>query len=225
MNQAIMWYASRATGLVALVLFTGSLVVGALGAGRFASRGWPRFTLTGVHRNVSLLAVVFIVVHIGTATVDPYAGIGWLAAVVPFVSIYHPVWLGLGAVATDLTAEVVVTSVLRPRVNYRLWRWVHWTSYGCWPLAVLHGIGTAPADIRLNWVIATNAACLLAVLVVVGWRAWRLRTPPWGTVNGRNPMVEGGRHAGLQRGQGGIPASPPSDRGPGKGPAADGGER
>jgi predicted ferric reductase len=178
MNQAIMWYASRATGLVALVLFTGSLVVGVLGAGRFASRGWPRFTLAGVHRNVSLLAVVFIVVHIGTATVDPYAGIGWLDSVVPFVSVYHPVWLGLGGVAADLTAAVVATSVLRPRVQHRLWRWVHWASYVCWPLAVMHGIGTAPADIRLNWVVAIDAACLLAVLVAIGWRHRMLVHPP-----------------------------------------------
>jgi methionine sulfoxide reductase heme-binding subunit len=169
-NQEIMWYGSRATGLVALVLFTGSLVVGVLGAGRFASTGWPRFTLAGVHRSVSLLAVVFIAVHITTATVDPYAGIGWLDAIVPFVSIYHPVWLGLGAVATDLTIAVVVTSLLRPRVNYRLWRAVHWASYACWPLAVVHGIGTTPADIRLDWVVAINAACLVTVVAAIGWR-------------------------------------------------------
>jgi predicted ferric reductase len=170
MNQAVLWYASRATGLVALVLFTASVVLGALGGGRFASARWPRFAVAGVHRAVSLLAVAFLLVHIGTSIIDPFAGIGWLDAVVPFGSVYRPFWLGLGAVAGDLTVAIVITSLLRPRVNPRLWRWVHWTSYVCWPVAVVHGIGTGPTDFRLGWVLALNIVCVLLVLVAVGWR-------------------------------------------------------
>ncbi|HEY1571076.1 MAG TPA: ferric reductase-like transmembrane domain-containing protein [Pseudonocardiaceae bacterium] len=171
MNQPILWYASRATGLIALLLFTASVTLGALGGGRFVGARWPRFALAALHRNVSLLAVVFLAVHITTAVVDPYAGIGWLDSIVPFRSAYHPFWLGLGAVATDLTIAVVVTSLLRPRVNVRVWRWIHWASYACWPLAVAHGIGTTPADITMGWVLVVNVVCVLAVLVAVGWRA------------------------------------------------------
>jgi hypothetical protein len=170
MNQAIMWYASRATGLIALVLFTASVVFGVLGAGRFASARWPRFAVAAVHRNVSLLAVVFLAAHIATSIIDPFAGIGWLDAIVPFGSIYHPFWLGLGAVASDLTVAIMITSLLRPRVHLRLWKLVHWTSYACWPLAVIHGIGTGPADFRLGWVVVLNGACVLAVIIALGWR-------------------------------------------------------
>jgi predicted ferric reductase len=170
-NEPIVWYASRATGLVALVLFTAAVVLGALGGGRYVSPRWPRFVLATLHRNVSLLAMVFLAVHVTTAVVDPFAGIGWLAAIVPFTSIYHPFWLGLGALASDLTIAVLVTSLLRPRVNLRLWRWVHWSTYACWPLAVAHGIGTTPADIRMGWVLVLNIGCVLAVIVAVGWRA------------------------------------------------------
>jgi predicted ferric reductase len=120
-----------------------------------------------------LLAVVFLVIHIATAVIDPYAGIGWLDAILPFGSAYRPLWLGLGAVATDLTIAIIVTSLLRTRVNLRLWRLLHWTSYVCWPLAVVHGIGSAPADFRLNWVLGINIACVLAVVLSVGWRAVR----------------------------------------------------
>ena len=170
MNQPIMWYASRATGLIALVLFTTSVVLGVLESGRFASARWPRFAIAAVHRNVSLLAVAFLAVHIGTSIIDPFAGIGWLDAIVPFGSIYHPFWLGLGAVATDLTVAIIVTSLLRPMVRFRLWKLVHWTSYACWPLAVIHGIGTGPADFQLGWVVAVNIACVVAVVVALGWR-------------------------------------------------------
>lgn len=171
MNQPILWYASRATGLIALVLFTGSVVLGALGGGRFVTPRWPRFAVAAVHRNVSLLGCVFLVIHIVTSIVDPYAGIGWLDAVVPFVSIYHPFWLGMGAVASDLIIAIMITSLLRPRVHLRLWRYVHWTSYACWPIAILHGIGTNPADFTMSWVLVVNIACVLAVALAIGWRA------------------------------------------------------
>ncbi|HEX4724159.1 MAG TPA: ferric reductase-like transmembrane domain-containing protein [Pseudonocardiaceae bacterium] len=170
MNQPIMWYASRATGLIALVLFTTSVVFGVLESGRFSGARWPRFAIAAVHRNVSLLSVAFLAVHIGTSIIDPFAGIGWLDAIVPFGSIYHPFWLGLGAVATDLTVAIVVTSLLRPKVRLRLWKAVHWTSYACWPLAVIHGIGTGPADFQLGWVVAVNIACVVAVVIALGWR-------------------------------------------------------
>lgn len=171
MNQPILWYASRSTGVLALVLLTVTVVLGALNRGRYASVRWPRFAIAAVHRNISLLAVAFLVVHVVTATVDPYAGIGWLDAIVPFVSVYHPFWLGLGAAASDLLVAVVVTSLLRPRINARLWRTVHWAAYGCWPVAVVHGIGIDPADFRLTWLLVVNCVCVLAVVVAVGWRA------------------------------------------------------
>ncbi|HEY3606978.1 MAG TPA: ferric reductase-like transmembrane domain-containing protein [Pseudonocardiaceae bacterium] len=170
MNQPIMWYASRATGLVALLLFTASLVIGVLSGGRLAGTRWPRFAVAAVHRNVSLLAVVFLAVHVGTSIIDPFAGIGWLDAILPFGSVYHPLWLGLGAVASDLLVAVVITSLLRPRVNLRLWQWAHWSSYACWPLAVVHGIGVYPTDFRLGWVFALNIACVVVVIVAIGWR-------------------------------------------------------
>src|SRR5581483_7783042 len=115
--QLALWFASRATGLVALPLLTVSLVLGIVGAGRAASPRWPRFALAALHRNISLLSVLFLAVHISTAIIDPYAGIGWLDAVVPFVSVYHPFWLGLGAVALDLMLALVISSLLRPRIS------------------------------------------------------------------------------------------------------------
>jgi predicted ferric reductase len=172
MTQAL-WYASRATGIVALLLFTASMVLGALGSGRFTGPRWPRFAVAALHRNMSLLALVFLAIHIATAVIDPYAGIGWLDAILPFGSVYRPLWLGIGAVATDLAIAVVITSLLRPRIDVRVWRFVHWTSYLCWPLAVVHGIGTAPSDFRLSWVLAVNIGCVLAVVAAVGWRAIR----------------------------------------------------
>jgi len=166
----VLWYVSRATGLATLVLLSAVVVLGALTGGRASSRAWPRFAIAAVHRNLSLLTLSFVVVHVITAIIDGYAGIAWLDAVLPFGSVYHPFWLGLGAVAFDLLAALLVSSLLRPHINPRLWRALHWAAYACWPVAVAHGLGIGGADTRTGWVLAVVAGCVVAVATALAWR-------------------------------------------------------
>lgn len=168
-----MWYFSRATGLVSLVLFTAVVVLGALGAGRFATRAWPRFTVAAVHRNLALTGVAFLVAHIATAILDGYVSLSWLDVLVPFGASYRPLWVGLGAVAIDLLLAIVVTSLLRTRIPARAWRAVHWLAYLCWPVALAHGFGMAEDDAAYGWIVALDALCVLAVLGAAAYRATR----------------------------------------------------
>jgi sulfoxide reductase heme-binding subunit YedZ len=168
-NSKELWYLTRGSGLMALVLLTASVVLGVSQIGRLSAPSMPRFVVAGLHRNVSLLAVVFLGIHIATAVADPFAPISAVDSVVPFVGSYRPVWLGLGAVATDLLLALVLTSLLRYRIGYRAWRALHWAAYACWPVAVWHGLGTG-SDSRVGWVQAIYVACSAAVLVSLGWR-------------------------------------------------------
>jgi hypothetical protein len=122
----------------------------------------PRFVVSGLHRNVTLMAVVFLAVHVATTIADGYAPIGLKDAFIPFLSAYRPFWLGLGAVSSDLLAAVVVTSLLRVRLGFRTWRTVHWLAYASWPLALLHSLGTG-SDARFGWMAALGLACIGAV--------------------------------------------------------------
>lgn len=163
------WYLTRATGVVALILLTAVVVLGVLNVTRFSSEHWPRFMTDGLHRQLSLLAMAFLGVHIITTLLDTYVTIGPLDAVIPFHSSYRPFWLGLGAVAFDLLLAVMVTSLLRARIGVRLWRSVHWLSYACWPLALVHGFATG-ADWRRSWMVAIDLVSLAAVLIAVATR-------------------------------------------------------
>src|SRR6202046_2462089 len=145
--SAALWYTSRATGVIALVLLTAVLVLGIMVSRQGRLPGLPRFAGTSLHRSVSLMSVVFVAVHIATAIADPYVTIGILASVVPFVSPYEPFWLGLGAVSVDLMIALIVTSLLRARIGRRTWRAVHWLAYLSWPVAFAHSIGSSP-DLR-----------------------------------------------------------------------------
>ena len=164
-----LWYTTRATGMVALVLLTISVVLGVLTSVRFARPMWPRFVTIGLHRNMSLLVLIFVVLHVVTTVTDPFASIHWADVVVPFVSSYRPLWLGLGTVAFDLLIAVTLTSLLRARLSHRTWRLVHWSSYLCWPVAVVHGLGTG-TDTSQSWVLGLSALCVAAVVAAVAWR-------------------------------------------------------
>ncbi len=160
------WYLTRGTGVVALILLTLSVALGIANVRRVRLPGAPRFVTLGIHRNVSLLAVVFVVVHVVTTLLDGYVSIGVIAAVVPFTSAYRPVWVGLGAVAFDLLLAVVITSLMRRRVGYRAWRLVHWTAYASWPVALVHSLGTG-SDVGSPWMIALLAVLIATVVVAV----------------------------------------------------------
>ncbi len=164
-----LWYATRATGLVTLLLLTGSVMLGVLTAGRFVSGRWPRFLTVGLHRNLSLLAVVFLALHVGTTVIDTYTSIPLTAAFIPFSSSYKTVWLSLGAVACDLLLALVITSLVRNRLGHRTWRAIHWISYACWPAALAHGLGIG-TDRSTIWVFALTVLCVATVAAVATWR-------------------------------------------------------
>jgi sulfoxide reductase heme-binding subunit YedZ len=164
-----LWYATRATGLVTLLLLTASMLLGVLTGGRFASGRWPRFLTLGLHRNISLLAGVFLALHVGTTVIDTFVSIPLTAAFIPFVSPYKTFWLGLGAVALDLLVALVVTSLVRNRLGVRAWRWVHWAAYACWPVALAHGLGIG-TDRSTIWVFTLTVACVAAVAATAAWR-------------------------------------------------------
>lgn len=169
-----LWYLTRASGTTSLVLLTIVVLLGVIASMDIAAPGLPRFVSGALHRNISLLALVFLGIHIATTVVDGYAPIGWVDGVVPFVSGYHPLELGLGTVAFDLILALIATSLLRSRIAHSTWRFVHMSAYLCWPIALLHGmlIGTDRAE---AWMLLLDAICAGLVLVAVGVRVVRRR--------------------------------------------------
>ena len=168
------WYFTRGSGALSLILLT---IVFALGTPTLLSWGHahlPRAVVLLLHRNLSLLVMVFLFLHIASTVIDGFAPIGWLDAIVPFRAGYRPLWLGLGAVAVDLLVAVIITSLIRVRIGYATWRWVHLLTYAMWPIAMLHGLGTG-SDTRSPWMWWVDGACAAVVLVAVGWRlkVWR----------------------------------------------------
>lgn len=181
------WYLTRGTGTVALILLTLSVALGVANVRRVRTDRMPRFVLDAVHRNASLLAMAFLLVHILTSLLDGFAPIRLVDVIIPFVSAYRPLWLGFGALAFDLLAAIAVTSILRRRFGYRTWRIVHWAAYASWPVALLHGLGTG-SDTKTGWMLLVVAGSVIVVIVSVVARA----TAGWGNhLKGRLAALAG----------------------------------
>lgn len=179
-----MWYLTRGSGLVALLLLTATVVVGVLEWRRWAPTGWPRFVVDALHRNLAVLALAFLALHVITSILDGFAPIALLDVVIPFTGSYRPFWLGLGAIALDLMIAVAITSWARQRIGYRAWRAVHWLSYASWPVALMHSVGTG-TDTKTLWMLGLSALCLMSVLIAVVVRTLeglRESTPARGAV-------------------------------------------
>lgn len=152
-----------------MILLSAVVVLGVMSTLRFQSTGWPRFLTTGLHRNLALMTLVFLALHIVTAVVDPFTHLGWLTAVLPFSSYYRTFWLGLGTIAFELLAAIVVTSLVRGVIGQAAWRAIHWLSYASWPVAVIHGFGTG-TDALSAWFLVLSVVCVVAVSVAIVYR-------------------------------------------------------
>jgi methionine sulfoxide reductase heme-binding subunit len=169
MSSTYLWYATRASGIGALILLTVTMVLGLATTGRARARNWPGFAQQEIHRRISIIAVVFLAIHVITSLLDTYVHIGWFAIVVPFTSPYSRFWVGLGTLALDLMVTVFISSLLRTRLDPGTWRGIHWLAYASWPIALVHtyGIGT---DSTEHWVIALGGLCVLSVGLALVWR-------------------------------------------------------
>ncbi|MCR6491552.1 ferric reductase-like transmembrane domain-containing protein [Cellulomonas sp. P24] len=168
MSEAF-WALARATGVVSLVLFTVTVLLGVLTRSGRPAFGLPRFAVTLVHRNVSLLATVLVVIHVVSLLLDPYAQLRLVDVLVPFLGVQKPFWLGLGTLAFDLVIALVVTGLLRQRLGQRAFRFVHWFSYAMWPVAVLHTLGNG-SDVGKSWLVLLLMTCVGSVVASLFWR-------------------------------------------------------
>jgi sulfoxide reductase heme-binding subunit YedZ len=192
MNDQILWYTTRAAGTVSLVFLSAVVVLGLLARLRVEAAGWPRFLTAAVHRDLALVSLVFLALHIVTAVVDPFTHLGLVAATVPFGSYYRTFWLGLGTISFELLLAIISTSLLRNLIGARAWRGVHWLAYASWPVAVLHALGTG-TDARSAWLLGITVICVGAVS---GAALWRIVAAPV------DPLGEDKRLAGAAAGGG-----------------------
>jgi sulfoxide reductase heme-binding subunit YedZ len=169
LTSPYLWYTTRATGLVTLVLFSTVVMLGILVANRIGGARVGRFEFNELHRSLSIVAMVFLAIHVMTTVVDSYVPTGWLALIVPLTSRYERWGVAAGAVALDLTLAVWLSSLFKTRVKNQSWRFIHWFSWLAFVAAITHAFVTG-TDTRSGAGLALVALCAAAVLLAAIWR-------------------------------------------------------
>lgn len=169
LTSPYLWYSTRATGMVTLVLFTLVVTLGTFVANRIGGTYVGRFEVNELHRSLSMVAIVFLAIHVTTTVVDSYVPTGPLSVVVPFSSAYRRVPVGLGAVALDLIFAVWVSSLLKVRIANTTWRFIHWFSWLGLGTSIVHAYLTG-TDGRKSWGLVVVAACTAIGLADAIWR-------------------------------------------------------
>lgn len=177
MDRQVLWYASRATGAVSLVLFTGVMVFGILTAARKGSGHLPRVAVLRLHRTLSITSMAYLAIHIVTAIADGYVKLNYWDVLIPFVAGWDPLWVGLGTIAVDLLLAIGITSLLRRHLSALAWKAVHRSSYAMWPIALVHGFGISGGDGTGTWMIITDIVCITMVVMALTVRLLPDRHP------------------------------------------------
>ncbi|HEX4686006.1 MAG TPA: ferric reductase-like transmembrane domain-containing protein [Nocardioides sp.] len=168
MDEAL-WALGRGTGVVALVMFTVSLVLGIAARSGRPLPGLGRFGTSDLHRTAALTGAGLVALHVTSLLFDPYAQLRVVDFALPFLASYRPVWVGLGTLAVDVLLVVTAVSVLRQRVGPRVFRVVHWATYVLWPAALLHALGSG-SDAGSSWFRVVAVVCVVAVVGALAWR-------------------------------------------------------
>ncbi len=164
--ETVTWNVARAGGLTAYVLLTLSVVLGLALSLRWQRPHWPRLITNELHSFMTLLSLVFIGVHVLAILVDPYTHFGLSDILIPLATYYKPVWMAFGIVAAYLALAVWISTQMRPRIGYALWRRLHTLTFGVYLLSTIHGI-TIGSDAHTAWAAGLYAGSLLLVGLLI----------------------------------------------------------
>ena len=176
MNPQIWWYVARASGIVAWLFLTASVLWGiVLSTDLFRSHRRPAWLLD-LHRALGGLTVGFVAIHIGALIADNFVHFDLVDVLVPFASEWKPWPTALGVIALWGLVAVEITSLAMKRLPRRFWRAVHFSSYLTFLLTCLHGT-LAGTDSSHQMYVATTILTTSALVFAVCYRILARRPP------------------------------------------------
>jgi sulfoxide reductase heme-binding subunit YedZ len=169
------WYLIRSLGLVAYLLFSLTLALGAASttSGATGEAIDRRVVRQLLHRSVAVLALGALAAHLVLVVLDSFVPTTLPQVLVPMTATYRPFALALGTVAMYSLVLAAVSGWARAAIastfSEPAWRRVHHAAYVGWALCLGHGI-LAGTDSPRHWSWAVYAAGVVLVAGALSWR-------------------------------------------------------
>jgi predicted ferric reductase len=161
--EAVTWDTTRAGGFTAYILLTLSVIVGLTLSMQWQSASkWPRLINSELHNFLALLALIFTIVHVLVAWIDPYTHFGWTEVLIPLASHYQPLGMAFGIITLYLGIAIGISTWLRPYIGYKWWRRLHVFTLLMFGLVTVHGV-MAGSDTKSLWALGIYFVSMIAV--------------------------------------------------------------
>ncbi|HEX7476005.1 MAG TPA: ferric reductase-like transmembrane domain-containing protein [Dehalococcoidales bacterium] len=175
-NNHFFWYLSRVAALLAYFLLCLNIFLGLGLKTRFLDRLAQRWRTLDLHRFTAILVLGLVLLHIFSLLGDQYFSFTLNSLFIPGTSPYRPLWTALGTLSFYILLVIVISGIIRSRINKAVWTVIHYTSYVLFFLILYHGL-KAGTDSSVNWLqwlyilTGTGAVFLFLIRFVPGARA------------------------------------------------------
>ena len=163
------WYLTRAAGLMGYFLVWLSTAWGLLVSSKILDPILQRASTYDFHEWLSLLGLVFIFVHVTVLIADRYLPYSFWQILIPFLSPYRPLWVGVGVLSLYLTILVTVTFYLRRHIGMGAFRKIHYFSLLAYLGSTLHGLYAGTDSALPVTTLLYAGTMLLTVFLIVYW--------------------------------------------------------
>lgn len=161
-TQYLWWLVSRASGIVALVLIAGSVLLGLAMSARLVPAQRKR-AAARLHESVAIISLAAIALHGAALLGDKWLNPSLAAIAVPFAIGYRPAFVACGITGWYLAVLLGPSFYLRRRIGARTWRKLHRAIIVVWVLSTVHTLG-AGSDASAIWL---RAAVMIPAVPIV----------------------------------------------------------
>ena len=205
--QLRIWLAARATGITALLLLTGQVILGLVLSHPTNQSTWKLSKrLFPWHENLFIFTVSFLAVHVVFLVLDPYAGVGLGGALVPGLSSYRSVPVAVGVISMYALVITGLTARYPKRLPTGWWLKIHRFSLVILVAAWFHGLQAGTDSQPFMPIYVGIGAAVVAAAAYRYWVVRRARSAARQPVARERPVPEAQIHIVAERTIGGTDA-------------------
>jgi len=174
-STQLWWYVTRSAGVVAYLLLWFSTAWGLAIPSKFISPILSQEFSFDFHEFISLLTIGFVLLHVSVLMIDRYLPYSIWQVLVPFLSTYRPIWVGLGVISFYLIVLVTITFYMRNRIGMKAFRSIHWLSFVAYLGVTLHGIYGGTDSPLVAMQLLYRGTALVVIFLTVYWLVQKLQ--------------------------------------------------
>ncbi len=163
------WYLTRAAGLMGYFLIWLSTAWGLVVSSKILDRFVERAFTYDFHEFLSWLGLAFIGVHVIVLMADKYLPYSVWQVLIPFLSPYRPLWVGIGVIAFYLSLLVTITFYIKAKIGAGAFRKIHYLSLVAYAGATFHGLYAGTDSVLPAANLLYKGTFLVTLFLVVYW--------------------------------------------------------